>query len=82
MIPLIEPYVGIGILNGTNELSVTGSNPIFAPGFSTSQSETKSVSGTQILAGVDVNLILLKIGAEYSQSFGASRVGFKLALGF
>jgi len=82
MFPLVEPYVGIGLLSGSNDLSVTGSNPIFAPGFSTSQSESKTVSSTQILAGVDVNLLLLKLGAEYSQSFGASRMGLKLALGF
>lgn len=82
MIPMVEPYVGIGLLSGSNELSTTGSNPIFAPGFSVAQSETKTVGSTQVLAGVDVNLVLLKIGAEYSQSFGASRVGLKLALGF
>ncbi|MEK6628167.1 MAG: DUF6588 family protein [Bdellovibrionota bacterium] len=82
MIPMIEPYVGIGLLNGSNELSVTGSNPIFAPGFSTAQSASKTASSTQILAGVDVNLLLLKLGLEHSQSFGASRTGFKLSFGF
>lgn len=82
MIPLVEPYVGIGLLNGSNELSVTGSNPIFDPGFSTSQSESKSVSTMQTIAGVEVNLVLLKLGVEYNQSFGASRTGFKLSMGF
>ena len=82
MFPVVEPYVGIGLLTGSNELSVTGSNPIFAPGFSTAQSETKTVSGTQTLAGVDVNLLILKFGLEFSQSFGASRTGLKLAMGF
>lgn len=82
MLPIVEPYVGIGLLNGSNELSVTGSNPIFAPGYSAAQSETKSVASTQLLAGVDVNLLLLKVGVEVSQSFGASRTGLKLAMGF
>lgn len=82
MFPVIEPYVGIGLLNGSNELSVSGSNPIFAPGYSAAQSETKSVSATQTLVGVDVNLLLIKVGVEVSQSFGASRTGFKLAMGF
>ncbi len=82
MFPMVEPYVGIGLLSGSNELSVTGSNPIFAPGFSTAQSATKSVSSTQMLAGVDVNLLILKLGLEYSQSFGSSRTGFILAFGF
>ncbi len=82
MFPLVEPYVGVGLLSGTDELTVTGSNPIFAPSYSTSQTEKKTVSGTQILAGVDLNLLLIKLGAEYSQAFGASRVGLKLAMGF
>lgn len=82
MFPVVEPYVGIGLLNGSNELSVTGSNPIFAPGYSTAQSEKKSTSSTQTLVGVDVNLLLLKVGVEVSQSFGASRTGLKLAMGF
>lgn len=82
MLPMVDPYVGIGMLNGSNELSVTGSNPIFAPGFSTSQSEKKSMSSTQIIAGVDLNLVLIKLGVEYSQSFGATRTGLKLSMGF
>lgn len=82
MLPVVEPYLGIGILSGTNELSVTGSNPIFAPAYSSSQSETKTVSGTQMIAGVDLNLLVLKLGAEFTQSFGASRTAIKLAMGF
>jgi hypothetical protein len=81
-LPIFEPYVGVGMLNGSNELSVTGSNPIFDPSFSTSQSESKSVSSTQLLAGVEVSLFLVKLGAEYSQAFGTSRYGFKFAFGF
>lgn len=82
MLPLIDPYVGIGLLNGSNVLSVAGSNPIFDPSFSTSQSESKTVSTTQLIAGVDLNLVLIKLGAEYSQAFGTSRTGLKLSMGF
>jgi hypothetical protein len=83
MIPIVEPYVGVGYLNGTNELTVTGTgSTIFAPSFSSSQSEKKSVSSMQVLGGVEFSLLLIKFGAEYSQSFGASRFGIKLALGF
>lgn len=82
MLPVIEPYLGIGLLSGTNELSVTGSNPIFDPAYSASQSETKTVTATQMLVGVDVNLLVLKLGAEITQSFGATRTAIKLAVGF
>jgi len=82
MLPLVEPYVGVGLLNGSNELSVSGTTSIFDASFSTSQSESRSKSSTQILAGVDVSLLLIKFGVEYSQAFGTSRYGAKLAFGF
>ncbi|MFP5519718.1 MAG: DUF6588 family protein [Bdellovibrionia bacterium] len=82
MLPVVEPYVGIGLLSGNNKLSVSGTGTIFDSSFSTSQSESKNVSTTQILAGVDVSLLLLKIGVEYSNAFGTDRYGLKLSLGF
>lgn len=81
MLPIVEPYIGVGLLNGSNTLDVTGSS-VFDPSFSTGQSESKSMSTTQILAGVDLNLLLLKIGVEYSQAFDTNRLGLKLAFGF
>lgn len=81
MIPLIDPYVGVGIINASNTLEASGS-AIFDPSYTTSQSESKNLTGTQILAGVDLNLLIVKLGAEYSQAFGASKYGLKLAVGF
>lgn len=81
MTPLIDPYVGIGLLSASNTLETSGTS-IFDPSYTTSQSESKSISGTQFLAGVDLNLLLFKLGAEYSQAFGTSRYGLKLAVGF
>lgn len=82
MLPLVEPYLGVGFLNGSNDLSVTGTGTIFDNTFTSTQSASKSVTTTQILAGVDVNLIFMKLGAEYSQAFGTDRFGIKLAFGF
>ena len=82
MLPLVEPYLGIGLLSGTTELGVTGAISIFDPAYSTAQSETKTASATQMIAGIDVNLLIMKIGAEFTQSFGASRTAVKLAFGF
>lgn len=82
-IPLIEPYVGVGTLSSKNKLEWTGSaGTIFDPTYTTATEKSETVSGTQILAGVDVNLLLLKIGLEYSKAFDNSRVGFKLGIGF
>lgn len=82
MLPMVEPYVGVGLLNGSNELSVSGTTSVFDAAFSTAQTESRSKSTTQILAGVDVSLLLIKFGVEYSQAFGTSRYAAKLAFGF
>ncbi len=81
MIPMVEPYLGVGLLNSSNELSATGS-AIFDPSYTTSQSQKKTNSSTQMLAGVDLNLLLLKMGVEYSKAFGTDRYAFKFAFGF
>lgn len=78
MIPVVEPYIGVGALNSKTELETTGTT-IFD---STLLKESKSVTGTQVLAGVEVNLLLMKLGLEYSQAFSNSRYGFKLSFGF
>ena len=80
MIPLVEIYVGVGMLNAKNKLSAT--TTIFDGAYSASTSSDESVSGTQFLAGVEANLVLMKLGAEYSQAFGNSRIGLKLSFGF
>ncbi|MFN8847928.1 MAG: DUF6588 family protein [Bdellovibrionales bacterium] len=80
MIPVVEPYIGVGMLSSKNKLSATTS--IFDGAYSASASSSETVSGTQFLAGVEVNLLLLKLGAEYSQAFGNTRYGLKLSFGF
>jgi hypothetical protein len=82
-LPILEPYVGVGLLNGSNELSVSGTpGTVFDPSFSVGQSEKKNVSSSQLILGVEASLLLIKFGAEYSQSFGVSRTGIKIAIGF
>lgn len=81
MIPIVEPYLGFGMLSSSNELTATGS-AIFDTAYTTSQSQKKTNSTTQTLVGVDVNLLLLKMGVEYSNAFGTDRYAFKFALGF
>ena len=78
MIPVIEPYIGVGQLQAKNELGIT-TGTIFDSG---AAKDSKTVSSTQFLAGAEVNLLLLKLGAEYSQAFGNSRYGIKLSFGF
>lgn len=78
MLPVVEPYAGISMLSASNKLG-TSTSSVFAD---SSPEKTKKLSGTQILAGVDVNLLFFKTGLEYSNAFGASKYTFKLAFGF
>ncbi len=83
MMPIFEPYFGIGSLSGSNELSVSGTTgTVFDSAYSTAQSEKKSVSSTQIIVGAELSLALFKFGAEYSQAFGTNRMGIKIGMGF
>ena len=78
MFPVVEPYIGVGTLSAKDKLKVS-SGTIFDAGGS---ELSKTVTGTQVLAGVEVNLLLLKLGVEYSNAFDNSRYGFKLSFGF
>lgn len=80
-LPMIEPYAGVGFLNGKNSLSATGGS-IFAPGYTASNSSDTAVSSTQLILGLTANLLIFHVGAEYSNAFGASTYTGKLTFGF
>lgn len=83
MLPVIEPYIGIGYVKADNELGVTGTpGTIFDPSFTTAQSASKEESDTQMFVGVEASLAVIKIGAEYSRAFDTNRIGVKFSLGF
>lgn len=79
-LPMFEPYVGVGVIKANGKLSVTGSNTIFA--FTSSQSAESSPTSTQFLLGVNVNLLLVNLGVEYSSAFGTSSYNAKLGFRF
>lgn len=78
MFPVVEPYIGVGTISAKDKLKVS-SGTIFDAGGS---ELSKTVTGTQMLAGVEVNLLLLKLGLEYSSALDNTRYGFKLSFGF
>jgi hypothetical protein len=80
-LPLVEPYIGVGLLSAKDKLEVSDTTGTVFAGTS-SQDQSKTVSGTQFLAGIELNLVLFKLGAEYSNAFNTSRYGAKLAFGF
>lgn len=79
ILPIIEPYVGIGYVKAENDLTGTG---IFDGSYTVSNSASADESGTQFLVGVEASLALFKLGAEYSRTLDNNRLGIKVALGF
>ena len=83
-LPFVEPYVGIGTVKATGKLKVTGTpnGTIFDPNFTSSQSAESSPVSTQLLLGVNANLLVLNLGLEYSRAFGTDSYNFKLGFRF
>lgn len=77
---LVEPYAGVGFIQGDGELSVKGSAPAF--NFTASDSASKKVDGAQFFAGAELKLLIFKIGAEYSKHLDVNRYSLKLAAYF
>jgi hypothetical protein len=79
LIPIVEPYVGVGYLTATGKMTDSSSAILaFASGGS---AETKPTS-TQFLLGVDVRLLVLGFGFEYEKSFETDSLTAKLSLKF
>jgi hypothetical protein len=82
-LPIFEPYVGVGYLQAKDTLDFSGSGTIFGgtiPATTTSQDAT--ASSTQFLVGIDVHVLLLSLGAEYSKAFGSDSYTAKLGFAF
>lgn len=85
LIPVLEPYVGVGLLSGTGSMTASSSagiptQSIFT--FTSEKSATTNVSSSQLLAGLDIHLLIFGIGAEYSKAFSTDTYTFKLSAKF
>jgi hypothetical protein len=82
LIPILEPYIGLGYLSANGTLSQTGDTTvsIFANG---AKSMDSSPTSTQLLVGLDIRLLfVLGLGVEYSRAFGTESYTGKLSLKF
>ncbi len=82
-LPIVEPYLGVGYLQAKDNLNFSGTGNFFGSSFPLgTTSLDASLSTTQIFAGVNVHLLLLSLGLEYSKAFEADRYTAKLGLVF
>lgn len=82
ILPLFEPYAGIGFVKATGKLAVSGATTGTIFNFTSAQSAESSPTTTQFLLGINANLLLLNLGVEYSRAFDTNSYNFKLGFRF
>lgn len=80
VIPILEPYVGIGQYYASGSLGVSGTADLF--NFTTAQNASSSPSSTAMLVGLDVRLLLLSFGLQYEKAFETAAYTGRLSLRF
>lgn len=75
---MIEPYAGIGFVEGKGDLNAVGTGSIGSVGNSGSSEQ----SSLQVMGGLNLHLGFLNLGAEYSRAFETNRITGKLSFGF
>ena len=80
LIPIIEPYVGVGQLTATGTLSSSAPVPIFS--FTNASSASSSFGTTQLLAGLDIHALFFGLGLEWSRAFNTDSYTAKLSVKF
>ncbi|MGE4130737.1 MAG: DUF6588 family protein [Bdellovibrionales bacterium] len=69
--PMVEPYVGFGVVTGQGKLKATGNDTVFSDPTFKENGEAKATVASPIwMAGVELKMGILRFGFEYSQQFG------------
>ena len=79
---VFEPFAGVGYITRETDLGATGTARIFDTTFSASQTASVDGSSAQVFAGVQANLLIMKLAAQYENVFGTSVTSLKLTFGF
>lgn len=78
----LEPYVGYGEIHANTDIGVTAKSAVSIFNFTSSSSYSSSNSGAEMFAGINLNMFLFKLGAEYSKIMGVSKVAGKFSFYF
>lgn len=82
---MFEPYAGLGYVRakGTLTVSASGTTTFFSgAGFASANSAETKPTSMQLLAGLDVRLLFLSVGAEYQKAFGTHSMSGRLSFRF
>lgn len=78
----IEPYAGFGQVKATTDIGVTATTNVSIFTFTSANNYSASNSGSHIYGGLNLNLFLFKLGAEYSRIMGTTKYMGKLSFYF
>lgn len=81
-LPVVEPYVGLGLLTSQGKVDFSGTGTIFDTSLTTGNSAQSNISSTKMVAGVSIWLPFLSLGVEYVNQFGTSGYGAKFGISF
>jgi hypothetical protein len=79
---VVKPYAGIGTVNVNGNLDIDSSTSFFNGDLAGETDASETVSGTQLLMGVDFSLLIMDLGVEFAQQLGSNRYTAKVAFGF
>jgi len=80
---ILEPYLGLGYVTGETTVNATGSVIFNSTEYSSSPSSvTVDDSSMRVFAGLQIDLFLMRIAAEYARMFDTTRISGKLSFYF
>ena len=79
---IVEPYLGLGVVTATGDLSANGSTTVFKSTYTGSSQASVRRGGLQGVIGGELKLVVVKLGLEYSRMFDTGRIAGKLSFYF
>lgn len=76
---LVDPYVGVGYVEGDGDMTINGTDTFF--NFTSETTAGAKKSGVEFFIGVELDM-LINVGLEYAQRFGESSYSAKFSFGF
>lgn len=80
---IFEPYLGVGVVQSEGKMDVSGSSSVFSdPALQAAQSAKAKKSGSLLIVGAEIKLLVFKLGAEYTKLFDTGRATAKATFYF
>lgn len=79
---VFEPYLGLGYAKADGTLTISSPNPLASIFLGGGSSATSKPTSAQLMAGVDVRLLFIALGAEYQRAFGTDSISGRLSFRF